>query len=460
MPGSEATGTSEPPQAGQTGKLYYGWVVVGVMAATGAVSMAMGTLNFGLFIKPMGDELGIGRAAFGWCQTARQVASSGTSPVVGQLIDRFGSRVLLPVSAIVTGGSMIGLAFLDHSWQLIALFALMGFVGMSGPGALVTSVPVLKWFVRNRGKAVAFMSLGVPIGAVIFIPLTQVFIDSWGWREAWIILAVVGMVVIVPLSIAFVRRQPEDMGLLPDGVPRAHAGPARGPRPARVVEEGSWTTREAIRSGVFWRLVVVFGVVMLGMGTIGVHRIPSFMDRGLDATLISFATAFDAVCSGASTFTMGFLVMRFPARFLGTAGFVLLATAGVLTIYADNLVIMFLSMAIFGLGIGGMMFLQNYIWADYFGRANLGAIRGVVTPLTLVIGGAGAPLAGYVSDATGSYDAIWWAGVGLMIAAAAVMVTTTPPRRPTVRAAGTSPGPSPLRQAQDNASSGWHSGRR
>ena len=36
-----------------------------VMAATGAVSMGMGSLNFGLFIKPMGDELGIGRAAFG-----------------------------------------------------------------------------------------------------------------------------------------------------------------------------------------------------------------------------------------------------------------------------------------------------------------------------------------------------------------------------------------------------------
>ena len=53
-------------------RLYYGWVIVWVMAATGAVSMAMGSLNFGLFIKPMGDDLGIGRAAFGWAHTARQ----------------------------------------------------------------------------------------------------------------------------------------------------------------------------------------------------------------------------------------------------------------------------------------------------------------------------------------------------------------------------------------------------
>jgi len=430
---ADAPGPTQPTGIEQTGKLYYGWIIVGVMAVTGAAAMAMGTLNFGLFIKPMGDDLGIGRSIFGWSQTGRMVASSATSPIVGYLIDRFGSRVLLPVAATVTGLSMIGLAFMEHSWQLILLFVLMGFVGMSGPGALVTSVPVLKWFVRNRGKAVAYMSLGVPIGAVIFIPLTQVFIDSWGWREAWIGLAIIGMAIIVPLSLILVRRQPEDMGLLPDGAPRRAFAPPGPSRATQRTDEQSWTPGEAVHSIVFWRLVAVFGIMMLGMGTIGVHRIPAFMDRGLDATLISFATAIDAVCSGVSTFSMGLLVSRFPARFLGAMGFAFLATAGVLTIYATNLPVMFLSMALFGMGIGGMMFLQSYIWADYFGRESLGRIRGIVTPMTLLIGGAGAPIAGYVHDAVGSYDTIWWAGVGLMITATVVMVTTKRPRRPAAR---------------------------
>ena len=173
-------------------RLFYGWVIVWVMAATGAVSMAMGSLNFGLFIKPMGDDLGIGRAAFGWAHTARQGASSVTSPGVGWLLDRFGARVMLPAAAVMTGFSMIGLANIDHAWQLVMLFAVMGLVGMSGPGALVTSVPVLKWFVANRGKAIAFMSVGIPVGAMLFVPLTQYLIDSVGWQRAWIILAVSG----------------------------------------------------------------------------------------------------------------------------------------------------------------------------------------------------------------------------------------------------------------------------
>ncbi len=420
--------TTKAPESGQgESRLFYGWVIVGVLAASGAVSMAMGSLNFGLFIKPMGDQLGIGRAAFGWAQTARQGAGALSSPIIGPLLDRFGSRVMLPVSALATGAAMIGLANMSVSWHLIVLFAVMGFAGMSGPGALVTSVPVLKWFVRDRGRALSFMSLGIPIGALLFVPLTQILIDAVGWRNAWVILAALGVAVIVPLSAVFVRRQPEDMGQLPDGA--TPLTDADGETPSNApVDEVSWATRDALRSPTLWRLVVAFCVVQLATGTVALHRIPDFMDRGLDARLVSYATAFDAVCAGAATFAFGMLVGRVPARFLGGLGFSFLAAASVLTIYADNVPIMALSMAIFGLGIGGMMFLNNFIWADYFGRENVGAIRGVVNPINLVVGGLGAPVAGYIYDFTGTYEVAWWAGVALMTFGAILTVMTGPPR--------------------------------
>ncbi len=450
--------TTRAPESGQgESRFFYGWVIVGVMAASGAVSMAMGSLNFGLFIKPMGDQLGIGRAAFGWAQTARQGAGALSSPIIGPLLDRFGSRAMLPLSALATGGAMLGLANMSEAWHLIVLFAIMGFAGMSGPGALVTSVPVLKWFVRDRGRALSFMSLGIPIGAVLFVPLTQILIggvgplaqvfedlfgrslpqfliDGVGWRNAWVILAAIGVVVIVPLGAIFVRRQPEDIGMLPDGArPRSESPQADGagaPDANAPMEEVSWKTRDALRSTTLWRLVIVFSAVQLATGTVALHRIPDFLDRGLDATLVSYATAFDAVCAGASTFAFGMLVSRVPARFLGGLGFSFLAAASVLTIYADNVPIMALSMAIFGLGIGGMMFLNNFIWADYFGRENVGAIRGVVNPINLVVGGLGAPVAGYIYDFTGTYEAAWWVGVALMTFGAVLTVMTGPPSKP------------------------------
>ncbi len=408
---------------------FYGWVIVAVMAATGAVSMGMGSLNFGLFIKPMGDELGIGRAAFGWAQTARQGASSATSPLIGWLLDRYGSRVMLPVAALATGGALIGLAYVTSAWHLVVLFVVMGLVGMSGPGALVTTVPVLKWFVRNRGKAVAFVGLGIPVGALLFIPLTQVLINEIGWRGAWIVLAVIGIVVIVPLAAIFVRRQPEDVGLVPDGDTPDVGKDGDGSGVRAVVDEVSWTVGEAVRTTTLWRLVIVFSMVQLATGTVALHRIAAFMDRGMDPTLISFATAFDAVAAGGSTFLFGMLVRWVPARFLGAFGFSMLAGASVLTIYATNLPIMFVSMWIFGMGIGGMMFLNNFIWADYFGRGSVGGIRGLANPINLVIGGIGAPAAGYVRDWTGSYDPAWWVGVGLMSGAALLIVLTRAPRK-------------------------------
>ena len=409
---------------------YYGWMIVIVMASAGAVSMAMGSLNFGLFIKPMGDELGIGRAYFGWAQTARQVSSSVTSPTVGWLLDRFGSRILLPVAAIVTGGAMITLAFISSNWHLVALFAVMGLVGMSGPGALVTSVPILKWFVRRRGAAVAFVGLGIPVGAMIFVPLTQYFIDAWGWRTAWIVLAILGISIIVPLSLVFLRRRPEDMDLLPDGLP-LRANTVNAVDTSDEPHEGleiSWTARDAMRTLPFWSLVVVFSMVALAIGTVAVHRIAAFMDRGLDPTLVSLATAFDAVCAGVATFAFGMLVRWVSVRILGAIGFCLLGLASVMTIYADYTSLMFLSMAVFGLGIGGMMFLQNFVWADYFGREFVGSIRGVVAPITLTVGGIGPPLAGYVRDWTGSYNPVWWGGVCLMFLAALVILATTAPK--------------------------------
>ena len=392
------------------------------MAIASAVSMGMGSLNFGLYIKPMGEQLGIGRSSFGWSSSFRSISSAATSPIIGRLLDRYGARWILAGSTIITGSCMIGLAYTREAWHLMVLFSIMGLVGMRGPGALTTSVPPSKWFVRNRGKALAFTAVGVSFGALIFVPLTQIFIDKYTWRISWIILAIIGVIIVVPLSVIFVRRQPEDMGLLPDG-----DNPVDVPAVEAIDDEFSWTLREAVKTKSMWFLTAAFSILSLGILTLALHRIPAFMDRGLDPTLVSIATAFDAVCAGVGSFGGGMLVRRLQPKFIGASAFLMLAVASVMSIYAYGFWLMFWSMAIFGLGIGINSFTQNYIWADYFGRGNLGSIRGFVMPITLFMGSFGAPAAGYVLDITGSYDPAWWAGVVLMLIGALVFVLADKP---------------------------------
>jgi sugar phosphate permease len=400
---------------------FYGWKIVFIMALTSSMTMALGTLNFGLFIKPMGDELNIGRSYFGWASTARQLTAGLSSPIMGSWIDKYGSRILLPIAALITGLGLILLGFNSSGILMIVIFGLIGITSLGGPGSLITTVPISKWFIEKRGKALAITSLGVPIGAMIFVPLTQFFIDTTGWRNTWMIFGLLAIIIIIPPSLYFLRREPEDIGLIPDGV--------------QIInddfkdKEVSWEFKEAVRTNVFWRITICLTVMSIAIGTIAIHRIPAFMDRGLEPQLIALATAFDAVCAGISTFIIGNLVKKISVRILGTIAFLLLAIASLITIYANSFLVIFISMAVFGLGIGGLMFIHSFIWADYFGRKNLGIIRGKVTPFILIIGGIGAPISGYVRDYTGSYITVWFFGTGLMFFTAILFFTCKKPKK-------------------------------
>tara|TARA_B100000700_G_scaffold301452_1_gene370722 strand:+ start:2148 stop:3329 length:1182 start_codon:yes stop_codon:yes gene_type:complete len=391
------------------------------MAITSSMTMALGTLNFGLFIKPMGDELQIGRSFFGWAQTARQVVGGLTSPWMGIWVDKYGSRIILPLATLITGMGLILLGFNSSGILMIIIFGFIGITSLGGPGALITTVPISKWFVSKRGKALAITSLGVPIGAMIFVPLTQYLIDFSGWRNTWIIFGLLAIIIIIPPSLVLLRRQPEDIGLLPDGEQSSEKN--------YIDSEVSWEFSEAIKTSVFWRITICLTVISMATGTIAIHRIPAFMDRGLDPQLIAWSTAFDAVCAGISTFTVGNLVRRVGIRILGTISFLFLAFASWITIYAFSFFEIFISMAIFGLGIGGLMFIHSFIWADYFGRKNLGQIRGKVTPFILIIGGVGAPVAGYVRDFTGSYEIVWFIGMFMMFFTAVLFFTCKKPEK-------------------------------
>ena len=345
---------------------------------------------------------------------------------------------MLAVSALVVGIGLIAVSHISQGWQLVSIFALMGIFGL-GAQNLMNSVPVAKWFVRRRGRAMALMTLGSPMGVLIFAPLTQLFINSFGWRAAWVWLAVIGMVVRIPASLLFIRRQPSDMGLEPDGTPSSlsTAPQAEGEdrTPVRA-EEASWTRSEAMRSVIFWKLVVVFSVTTLGQSTLGLHRLVVFVDRGVDASLVSIALAIEAIVALFSTVVFGFLFERYPARFVGGAAILLMTSSSMFYITGEGATGMFFAFTAFGLGIGGTLLLQNYIWPDYFGRQNIGSIRGMVMPVILLFAGIGPPAAGYAFDLTGSYNSVWRVGVGLMVCAAGLLVASPRPQPELVRPIG------------------------
>ncbi len=414
-------------------RLFYGWVIVVAFALISSLAISMAAVNFGFFIRPMSDELGIRESFFGWASSARLLGSASAAYFIGRLVDRYGARVPLVVAALCAGLIVAGLSRVSAGWHLVGLFFLLGVTGLQGGGGdLYAGVSIAKWFVRERGRAMSIAFLGAPAGIFAFTPLTQFLISAYGWQTAFLVLGLCGGGLIMGIAIAAVRRQPEDLGQLPDGARQLRTEPDAPRRTARREElvEHSWTRPEALRSGTFWRLAVGFGAMMFSLSSVAMFRVPHFVERGIDAQLIAFAISSEAVSSALVAFPVGLALDRFEPRHVAAVAFALLGSALLATMLATTTWQMFLAMILFGFGIASLVILQNSIWPIYFGAAHIGSIRGAALPLTLAFGMAGAPLAGAVKDATGSYLPIWWVALAGLVFAAALMFST---RRPEVR---------------------------
>ena len=423
-------------------RIYYGWIIVGAMFAVNVAVHASANFTFGLFLKPMSEDLGVSREAISWLQTARLFSGGLTAILIGRYLDRHGARLMLPAAATVVALAMITLRWTDDLWQMVVVFVIVGSAGLAGPGSLMTSVPVSKWFIRKRGRATALAASGLGIGGFIFAPLHQGLIDSFGWRGAWAISGLILMAVVIPMGLVFVRRTPEDHGLLPDGE-QPHGGgvdaqeqSAADPATVQVHDrEQSWTHREALRTASMWKMLVAYMLLALGMGGFIGHRFAFWSDRGFDESTIAWTLALDSLVFASSMLLAGFLVDRYPVRLVGAVA-ALIQILGVLaTITLDNALGLYATAVAVGLGGGANGVVQIHIWPTYFGRAHIGSIRGIVVPTTLAGMGLGLPLVGRIYGVTGSYYPAFWMSIGLLAAAAFLLVTATPPKRRTAASA-------------------------
>ncbi|MFC1535386.1 MFS transporter [Thermodesulfobacteriota bacterium] len=425
MTAQHSTSLSKP-------KIFYGWYIVAGLTTVGMVSAGMGGINFGLFLPPMVAELGIKHTFFGWALTARLVGFSASSWLIGRILDQHGARIPMAVAGTITGLIMMSLGFMQEGWHLVALFFIMGAIGMHGGGEnLYQAVPLSRWFVRKRGKAMSIAFLGIPIGIFIFSPLSQFLIDSTGWRSAWFILGGGGSIVIVLVGLLIIRKDPQSMGLSPDGDLDENdtVETVDQTRPART-EEYPWTRSQAIHTPAFWAIVIMLGIRMFSVSTIVIFRIPFYIEQGISAKLVAWALSAEAVIAATMSLTTGWASDRFHPRLVTAVSLLLLIIAIFVTIYVTTPWQMFLSAMLFGASAASAVVSQNVLWPSYFGVMNIGSIRGLAAPFILIFSGIGAPVAGAVKDATGTYAPVWLAANLSLVPVAVIILLTPRPKLP------------------------------
>ena len=417
-------------------RVFYGWVMVGASLAINTAVSPLNAVVFSFLIGPISADLDVPTSALGWALTLRLIFAGLTGPLYGMLLDRHGARWLGAVCGAIGGISLVILGGLHSLWLVYAIFAFSGLAGFGGPaGQLLTQVPLAKWFVAHRGRAISIATTGMALGTVFTIPLTQWLIEAVGWRSTTMIFGTVVAGVVVPLSILFIRRAPEDLGLFPDGAAtRPDETAALNPRVARLTTTQNWTMQQALRTPALWFMLIAMTLSGVSLTGTLLYRVDFWQSTGMSPALVGLGTALDPLCVVFSVLVFGVIADRMPIRYLGFIGLAGLAlsmvplvvsTGQAWTILAHN--------ATWGIAAGGWITLNSLIWPNYFGRQHLGAIRGIVLPVSITAASAGAPLFGYLLDGPMTPSQVWMVGL-VGFAAAAMLVLFARPPRPLIAA--------------------------
>lgn len=413
------------------GRPFYGWWIVGGAILSLFASMAVGQATVGVFMRPVIDELGwqVWQFTLGSSLAVGMGAISGI--FAGSIVDSRGPRPLLLLGAVVSAVCLYFLGRQSALWIFLSLYVVAGLVGWTLFGPLVINSTVNKWFIRERGWALAAGSIGISLGGLIAPVTMTAIVDGFGWRTGYAVLAGFCLVVVIPVAF-IMRRTPEDHGLFPDGDVSPHLGthgPSVGEQSAPT-EKPSLTRQQAIHTKSFWLLVLGFGVIQMALMSVLIHAIPFATEAGFTRSVAALGLAVNGLGNLSSKVVWGYGLQKVPPRRLVIAVNAMSCTGVAAMLVAaktGNLPLLLMGFFFYGFGFGGTIPLSEYIWARYFGRLHIGAIRGVSYPATVLGAATGPVLIGVWFDFAQIYQPAFIAIIASYITGAALVAISREP---------------------------------
>ncbi len=419
---------AEPVKTARTTRIFHGWIILAVTFVTSMVTSGIVGYALAFFLVPMTRDLGVSRAAFSGVSIAG-LAVLPLMPWLGSLVDRKnGPRTMAVIGGLLTGLAVIVVSMVTAVWQFYVLYGVY-YAAMTVGGSLVGPALVAKWFVRKRGRATAISAMGVSIGGLFIAPLAGWLIITYDWRTAWVVLGIIIIVAVVPASFLFIRRSPEDEGLLPDGDTPGGTG-ARKQTVKVTASEYPWTVRQALRTRAAWLLMMMQALGSMGLLAVLVHQVAYIQEKGFDAGTSLAVASTVAFFSAAGKIPWGLAAERFHVRWVTAACFVLAGLSLMLLVVGDSLPMMYLYAALYGGTFSGMGALTQIVWADYFGRQHAGAIRGAVAPLSSALSASAPLLVGVLWDIQGNYIFAFTLLAAFWVTGGTLALLAPPPKPP------------------------------
>jgi MFS transporter, OFA family, oxalate/formate antiporter len=393
-------------------KIFYGWIVT--MVSVCVTATAFGVLySFGVFFKAWLHEWSSSRALLSGVFSISFLAYGVASLGMGWMADRYGPRTTLAVGGIIMGAGCLLTAMSHHVALLYLTWGIMVGIGV-GTSYAPTASTVSKWFVHRKGLAMGIVVSGLGLGTLIFSPLSELLVESYGWRNAALILGVIIWIVFLGVAL-IIRRSPEEMGLKPltapeeEGLEEASRAGRSGTH-LRGIAAHSLSLAEAIRTKTMWRLFTIHGLWMVGVAISMAHLIPYVTDLGVKATTAATMLGTLGAMSVVGRLSLGVMTERWGTR-RSLVTMITFQACSMLWLIISNSPWMFWSFVLFfGFSYGGVASIWPLATAELFGLRSMGSIFGIILLGATIGASAGAPLAGLVFDKTGRYGMAFLGG--------------------------------------------------
>jgi MFS family permease len=324
------------------------------------------------------------------------------SPLVGILVDRFGSRKLLLSGILVLGFGIILLGFTQSLAMFYGASILIAF-GAGGCTSVVTMTAVANWFDKNVGKAMGVTASGFGASGLI-IPLIVWMIAVLGWRMTSIILGIGMWIIGVPAAFVM-RNKPENA----DETPLIEKSDQHKHLSQRQRDVKRFRYKEILIKKSFLYVNLAEMIRLMALMAVVTHIMPylssmdvSRMSSGLMAAGIPLISIF-------GRFGFGWLGDIFEKKYVMAISFVLM-TLGMLALCHIKLTgMIYIFLFFFSSGFGGMTTLRGALLREYYGKYNFGKYLGIMMGFGACGGIVGPTTAGWVFDKLGSYYFIWLA---------------------------------------------------
>jgi MFS family permease len=399
---THATGPETGAAAAQGFDMRFAYLAVILGGAIVGLSFGV-RAGFGFFLGPISLEFGFGRETFALSLAIQNLVWGITQPFTGAFADRYGAFKAILVGGICFAGGMFSLAYSSTPEMFHLGSGVLVGLGLSGTGTGILFGAVSRLFPPDkRSWALGVVGAAGSLGTFLVVPGGQFLLDQFGWSVAGTVLGFV-VLMVIPLGLIFLKGG-NRMSVA--------AGPSQSFGEA---------LRQAFGHPSFWFLCTGFFVCGFHVTFIMIH-LPSYaVDLGFSAQTGAWALGVVGLANVVGSYSAGVLGGKFSKKYLLSglymaravviAGFVLLPPSEI-TIYVFAITMGLVWLSTVPL-TGGLV-------ADIYGPRHMSMLFGIVFLSHQVGGFLGGWLGGYMYDATGSYDLIWWVAVGLGVFSAIV----------------------------------------